>query len=371
MAKTITTLEALQKSATRYEKELLIMPATSAGATLQHMTGMPGLLGNVALGQLDGDAELGPYKSTRSDDGDFTIAPRELELFLGNCAYGFDPNDVWGTIYGSLVAQGESLKTVDVNKYILMFVAGKLGRKLNMAIWNAKRNAEGDTTKDLFNGFDTITDTEATADNIAAGKGNYMELTAAIDKTNAIDTFNAIYAAADDELQGQKAKIYAPSAPKQITTQPQTSKSLKRHPHDKIQNIISQKPQNGVKGILPRHRTERHTYPQRGGQPHSQALNHARRRHQGRALGTGANRGRRPHLRPLRAPGRPRFIQPHMHHHPWRGRPRTRHRQAGEKTACALHSLGRHAAKARHGRCTHTQHDVRQSSHARAIAKTT
>lgn len=208
MAKTITTLEALQKSATRYEKELLIMPATSASATLQHMTGMPGLLGNVVLGQLDGDAELGPYKSTRSADGNFTIAPRELELFLGNCAYGFDPNDVWGTIYGSLVAQGESLKTVDVNKYILMFVAGKLGRKLNMAIWNAKRNADGDTTKDLFNGFDTITATEATAGNIAAGKGNYMELAAAIDKTNAIDTFNAIYAAADDELQGQKAKIY-------------------------------------------------------------------------------------------------------------------------------------------------------------------
>lgn len=208
MDKTITTLKALQKSATRYEKELLIMPATSASATLQHMTGMPGLLGNVVLGQLDGDAELGPYKSTRSADGNFTITPRELELFLGNCAYGFDPNDVWGTIYGSLVAQGESLKTVDVNKYILMFVAGKLGRKLNMAIWNAKRNADGDTTKDLFNGFDTITATEATAGNIAAGKGNYMELTAAIDKTNAIDTFNAIYAAADDELQGQKAKIY-------------------------------------------------------------------------------------------------------------------------------------------------------------------
>ena len=208
MAKTITTLEALQKSATRYEKELLIMPATSAGATLQHMTGMPGLLGNVVLGQLDGDAELGPYKSTRSADGNFTITPRELELFLGNCAYGFDPNDVWGTIYGSLVAQGESLKKVDVNKYILMFVAGKLGHKLNMAIWNAKRNTEGDTTKDLFNGFDTITATEATAGNIAADKGNYMELAAAIDKTNAIDTFNAIYAAADDELQGQKAKIY-------------------------------------------------------------------------------------------------------------------------------------------------------------------
>lgn len=208
MAKTITTLDALQKSATRYEKEILIMPTTAAGATLQHMTGMPGLLGNVVLGQLDGDAELGPYKSTRGAQGNFSIKPRELELFLGNCAYSFDPNDVWGTIYGSLVAQGESLKTVDVNKYILLFVAAKLGKKLNQSLWTAKRNAEGDTTKDLFNGFDTITDTEKTAGNVAAAKGNYLKLDAAITAANAIDTFNEIFDAANDELQGQHVKIY-------------------------------------------------------------------------------------------------------------------------------------------------------------------
>lgn len=208
MAKSITTLDALQKSATQYEKEILIMPTTAAGATLQHMTAMPGLKGNVVLGQLDGNAEIGPYKSTRSAQGNFTITPRELEIFLGNCAYSFDPNDVWGTIYGSLVAQGESLKTVDINKYILMFVAGKLGKKLNQSLWNAKRNAEGDTTKDLFNGFDTITDTEKAAGNLATAKNNYLELAAAITSANAIDTFQQIYDAADDELQCQAVKIY-------------------------------------------------------------------------------------------------------------------------------------------------------------------
>lgn len=208
MANSITTLGALQKSATQYEKELLIMPTIAAGATLQHMTGMPGLKGNVVLGQLDGDAEIGPYKSTRSAQGSFKITPRELEIFLGNCAYSFDPNDVWGTIYGSLVAQGESLKTVDVNKYILMFVAGKLGKKLNQSLWSAKRNASGDTTKDLFNGFDTITEIEQEAGNLATDKSNYLELAAAITSANAIDTFQQIYDAADDELQGQAVKIY-------------------------------------------------------------------------------------------------------------------------------------------------------------------
>lgn len=208
MANSITTLDALQKSATQYEKEILIMPTTAAGATLQHMTAMPGLKGNVVLGQLDGDAEIAPYKSTRGAQGNFTITPRELEIFLGNCAYSFDPNDVWGTIYGSLVAQGESLKTVDINKYILMFVAGKLGKKLNQSLWNAKRNASGDTTKDLFNGFDTITASEVADGNIAAANGNYLELQAPITEANAIETFNQIYDQANDELQGQRVKIY-------------------------------------------------------------------------------------------------------------------------------------------------------------------
>ena len=204
----ITTLGALQQSATRYEKELLIMPVTTAQATLAHMTGMPGLQGPVVLGQLEGDAELGPYKSTRNADANFQIRPRQLDVYLGNCAYGFDPNDVWGTIYGSLVVKGEALKNVDINKYIVMYVAGKLGRKLNMAIWNAKRNPTGDTTADLFNGFDTITSADVTSGNISADKGNLVELQAPITSANAIDTFNQIYDAANEELQGQRVKIY-------------------------------------------------------------------------------------------------------------------------------------------------------------------
>lgn len=204
---TITTVDALKQSATRYEKDLLIMPVTVAQATLSHMRGIPGLHGNVVLGALDGNAELAPYKSTRSADGDFKIDARTLELRLGNCAYNFDPNEVWNTIYGSLVVKGEGLKGVDINKSILMLVAGKLGRKLNMAIFSGAYDADGDTTATLFDGFDTITKKEITAGNISAEKGNYVKL-AKFTEENAIDQFQALYDAADDELQSQHVKIF-------------------------------------------------------------------------------------------------------------------------------------------------------------------
>lgn len=208
MASTITTIDALKKSATQYQKELLIMPVTSAQATLQHMQGMPGLQGNLVLSEIYGNAELAPYKRTNVKDAQFGITARTLEMFLGNCAYNFDPNELWGTIYGSLVTQGEALKGVDINKSILMLCAARLGKSLNMAIWSAKRNPDGSTTKDLFNGFDTITDTEITGNNIQTSNGNYLLLTEAITEANAIDTFQKIYDAASDELQSQPAKIY-------------------------------------------------------------------------------------------------------------------------------------------------------------------
>ncbi len=204
---TITTVDALKQSATKYEKDLLIMPVTVAQATLSHMRGLPGLHGNVVLGALDGNAELAPYKSTRGADADFKINARTLELHLGNCAYNFDPNEVWNTIFGSLVVKGEGLKGVDINKSILMLVAGKLGRKLNMAIFNGAYDADGDTTATLFDGFDTIAKKEIAAGNITAEKGNYIKL-AKFTEENAIDQFQALYDAADDELQSQHVKIF-------------------------------------------------------------------------------------------------------------------------------------------------------------------
>lgn len=206
--KSIVTLAELQKSAVTYQKDLIIMPVISAQATLGHMSPRPGTRGRRVVGQLDGDPELGPWDPKRKDEGGFTVTPRVLETFLGNCTHGFVPNDVWDTVHGSLIVQGEALKGVDIARAILFFAAGKLGKKLNMSIWAAQRDDAGTTTMQLFDGFDTITSKEITAGTIAAAKGNYMELGAPIDAQNAVDAFKSIYDSASDELQGEPSKLY-------------------------------------------------------------------------------------------------------------------------------------------------------------------
>lgn len=206
--KSIVTLAELQKSAVTFQKDLIIMPVISAQATLGHMSPRPGTRGRRVVGQLDGDPELGPWDPKRKDEGGFTVTPRVLETFLGNCTHGFVPNDVWDTVHGSLIVQGEALKGVDIARAILFFAAGKLGKKLNMSIWAAQRDDAGTTTMQLFDGFDTITAKEITAGTIAAAKGNYMELGAPIDAQNAVDAFKSIYDSASDELQGEPSKLY-------------------------------------------------------------------------------------------------------------------------------------------------------------------
>lgn len=207
MATTITTLAELQKSAQTYQKELLVMPVITAQDTLKHMAARPGTRGKRTVGELSGNVELAPWKNDREDAGNFTITPRTLETFLGNCAYKFAPNDVWDTIYGSLQVLGQPVKDTEVAKSVLFYAAGRLGKALNMAIWNAKRDAEGTNTAALFDGFDTIAAAEIAAGNISADKGNYIEV-AAVTNDNAVDVLKSIYNAASDELQNTPAKMF-------------------------------------------------------------------------------------------------------------------------------------------------------------------
>ena len=154
------TDEQLAKSAIRYRKELLMMPVLALGTTLKHMNKRPGVRGKEVVGELSGDIELGPYDEGRVDTDGVSINPRTLETFLGSVVKKFSPNSVWQTVYGNLISKGESLKNVDISLQVLSFLTAKLGASLNASIWSAKRNDAGTKTKELFNGFDTITKTE-------------------------------------------------------------------------------------------------------------------------------------------------------------------------------------------------------------------
>lgn len=200
----------LQKSAVTYRKELLMMPVVSAEATLQHMTPRPGVAGREVLGQLAGGIEIGPYDPHRTDDSDLSVKPRTLETFLGSVIKRFDVNSVAKTVYGSLTTQGDGLASLDLAQQVLNYLSMKLGEGLNLCIWNAKRNDSGTKTADLFDGFDTITQKEIEANNIAEKEGNFINLTDAIDGTNATDILMSIYERADDTLQGVPTKMFMP-----------------------------------------------------------------------------------------------------------------------------------------------------------------
>ena len=200
----------LQKSAVTYRKDLLVMPVIAAEATLQHMTPRPGVAGREVLGQLSGGIELGPYDPQRYDDDGLDIKPRTLETFLGSVIKRFDLNSVAKSVYGSLTTQGEALTSLDLARQVLNYLSMQLGRNLNLHIWSAKRNDTGTKTKDLFDGFDTITQKEITAGTINTTKGNFMQLSQAIDESNATDILMSIYESADDTLQGVPTKMFVP-----------------------------------------------------------------------------------------------------------------------------------------------------------------
>lgn len=200
----------LQKSAVTYRKDLLVMPVIAAEATLQHMTPRPGVAGREVLGQLSGGIELGPYDPQRYDDDGLDIKPRTLETYLGSVIKRFDLNSVAKTVYGSLTTQGEALTSLDLARQVLNYLSMQLGRNLNLHIWNAKRNDTGTKTKDLFDGFDTITQKEIAAGTIDTSEGNFMQLSQAIDESNATDILMSIYESADDILQGVPTKMFVP-----------------------------------------------------------------------------------------------------------------------------------------------------------------
>ena len=211
MAYTINISDAeLQKSAVTYRKDLLVMPVIAAEATLQHMTPRPGVAGREVLGQLSGGIELGPYDPQRYDDDGLDIKPRTLETYLGSVIKRFDLNSVAKTVYGSLTTQGEALTSLDLARQVLNYLSMQLGRNLNLHIWNAKRNDTGTKTKDLFDGFDTITQKEIAAGTIDTTEGNFMQLSQAIDESNATDILMSIYESADDILQGVPTKMFVP-----------------------------------------------------------------------------------------------------------------------------------------------------------------
>ena len=203
------SLEQFQEAATKWRPELLMQPIIGCQDTIQHMTPRPGIRYKENVGTIYGDAQFAPYKPSRSSDFNLNVKYRTLETYMGSVHCKFEPNSSASTILGYLAAtKGDGQMKAPTALQVLIYIAKSLSGNLNDAIWNGERNATGDTTHDLFDGFDTITAAEIAAGAISAEQKNYMKLTEEITTANALDVAKEILYSLDPRLRAQELNMY-------------------------------------------------------------------------------------------------------------------------------------------------------------------
>lgn len=202
------TLDEYQEAAVKYRNDLLMLPIIGISDTLQYMTGRPGIRYKERVGTLTGDAQFAPYNPSRSVDYNLNLEFRDLETHFGSVVANFEPNSAISTLLGTGATKGDGQMSTPTARHVLALIAKNLSEHLNDAIWNGKRKDSGDKTADLFDGFDTITEKEITAENISTTKGNYMKISEEITPANAVDVAKQILFSLDPRLRSQELYLY-------------------------------------------------------------------------------------------------------------------------------------------------------------------
>lgn len=202
------TLQQYQEAATIYRKDLLMLPIIGIQESLQYMTGRPGIRYKEQVASISGDAQFAPYKPSRSQDFNLNLDFRTLETFFGSVVAKFEPNSAISTLLGTGATKGDGQMTTPTALHVLSLIAKGLSEHLNDALWSGRHNPGGDTTADLFDGFDTITEKEIADGNIAADLGNYMKIDEAITSANAVDIAKSILFSLDPRLRKEELYMF-------------------------------------------------------------------------------------------------------------------------------------------------------------------
>lgn len=201
--------EEYQKAAEKWRQQLLLLPMLSCKDSLRFMTGIPGIRNKEHVGTAKSNAQFGPYKADKNSSSTTEVKYRELETFFGNVCEDFEPNSVVTMLLGQNASfLGEGQKTAPSAKLVIASVLKSLGESLHNVLFTAKRNAEGDTSADLFNGFITIADAEVTAENISEAKGNLLKITTGFSEADALDVAKSIERKAHPVLRATEKFLY-------------------------------------------------------------------------------------------------------------------------------------------------------------------
>lgn len=203
--------QELIDAGTKYRKELLVMPIAALAPFMKHAVLKTGIQGREVGGLLSTDAELRPYRTAKDSVDDTTIIPYEWETFLGDVVKEFDPNAILGTLYTERTGIKPDKRAFA--KRVALEMAKKVGEKLYDNLFIAIRNAGGNNTVDLFNGYATQIATAATAGSLSEGKGNYIDMTAVpLTVDNVGDKLKYAWRNLDRILKGQRVKLSLPDS---------------------------------------------------------------------------------------------------------------------------------------------------------------
>lgn len=206
--KAIITPAEFDATARKYQKTLLRMPILGIKSTTRFMTEMAGIRGDFVISEADFNAQFAPYKASRSGKTDLGLKVRALSTYFGNCVEKFDPNSLARTVFATAATKGEDLKKTPAALMALGSLSKNLSMNLNGAVWNAEQDPSGDTSKQLFDGFDTITQKELTATNLSASLGNYVKMTTELTEVNAVDEAEKWMSAMADELKEEDTFLF-------------------------------------------------------------------------------------------------------------------------------------------------------------------
>jgi len=205
----INISQALIDAGVKYKKELLAMPVAALAEMFPFVTLQTGLQGKIVGGVLTTDAQLRPYRTDKGASDNTKIVPFEWETFLGDVVKEFDPHVLLGTLYTEPTAVKPT--EAQIAKRVALEMAKKVGEALYDALFTAKRNAVGDYTADLFNGYSTLIATQVTAAELTTAKNNYIDnsgVTITVD--NVGDVLKGFWRGLNKLLKKQRVNFHIP-----------------------------------------------------------------------------------------------------------------------------------------------------------------
>lgn len=207
--KPIITDEVLQQykdSCIKWDKLFQQLPMRAADDVLKYFTMVRKLRGKKRFGSISGKSQYAPFKKKRDSKSELNMIFREIETFHGNVVDPFSPVDFIDLpfAYDDPII-GEAIKKGGTTLMLLAQLAIARGAGIAQTAITGKRNEDGDTTEDLCDGIITIADKEVEAGNISEANGNYIKITDAVTKANAVDIAKEIVFSSDPFLRRQNS----------------------------------------------------------------------------------------------------------------------------------------------------------------------